>query len=145
MPPPRKVDLIPEELRKWLKEALSSRGFGDIIAVTDELNFKLEAAGLQLNVGKTAVGEFSKLLKDQREAFGIAETLMADMDIDKESEIHKVLMHMIASMAMQLMKATREDDGHLPAKDLMALGKMLKDLMASAGIREKLLDDERQR
>lgn len=52
---------------------------------------------------------------------------------------------MIATSAMQLMRHVREEDGHLEPKDLMSLGRMLKDLMQSAGIREKVLADERVR
>ncbi|MEM1077443.1 MAG: phage protein Gp27 family protein [Pseudomonadota bacterium] len=145
MPPPKKLDLMPPELRDWLQQELAKRGFGEIVEVTEALNFRLEEAGQELRIGKTAVGEFSKALKDQREAFSMAETLLADMDIEQESDLHKVLMQMIATSAVQMMRAVREEDGHLEAKELMALGRMLKDLMQSAGIREKLLTDERER
>lgn len=145
MPPPRKIDLVPEQLRDWLRDELADRGFADIVEVTEALNFRLEQDGLELRLGKTAVGEFSKLLKDQREAFGMAETLLADMDIEAESDIHRTLMQMIATSAMQMMQSVRQEDGHLDAKDLMSLGRMLKDLMQSAGFRERLLSDERDR
>lgn len=145
MPAPAKLDLIPDELRRWLAEELAARGFGDIVDVTEALNFRLEEAGLEVSVGKTAVGKFSKALKDQREAFQIAETLLSDMDIEAEGEMHKVLMQMIATSAVHMIHAVREEDGHLEPKDLMALGRMLKDLMSSSGMREKLLADERKR
>lgn len=145
MPPPKKLDLIPEELRKRLADELSQRGFSDIVEVTEQLNFWLEDAGLEISIGKSAVGDFSKLLKDQRDCFNMAETLLAGMDIEGESDMHKALMQMIAASAMQMMRSVREEDGHLAAKDLMALGRMLKDLMGSAGIREKLREDERAR
>ncbi len=145
MPPPKKLDLIPEELRRWLAEELRERGFSDILDVTEALNFRLEAEGVQIRIGKTAVGDFSKALKDQREAFAIAETLLSDLDISAEGELHKVLLQMIATSAIHMIQSVRDEDGHLEAKELMSLGRMLKDLMASSGMREKLLDDERQR
>lgn len=145
MPPPRKIDLIPEEIRDWLKELLAERGFGEILEVTEELNFRLEQEGMELRIGKTAVGNFSKLLKDQREAFAMAETLLDDMDIEQESDMHKVLMQMIATSAFHLMQSISEENGRLDPKDLMNLGRMLKDLMSSAGIREKIREDERVR
>lgn len=145
MPSPRKVDLIPAEFRDWLRQTLEKRGFGDILAVTDELNERLAQDGQELRLGKTAVGEYSKLLKDQREAFGMAETLLADMDVAAEGDLHRTLMQMIAASAMQMMQAVRQEDGQLGPKDLGMLARMLKDLMGSAGIREKLLEDERAR
>jgi uncharacterized protein DUF3486 len=145
MPAPRKLDLIPTDLRERLKQLLEKRGFADIVEVTEELNFWLDGEGLELRIGKTAVGEYSKLLKDQREAFGMAETLLADMDIQAEGDLHRSLMQMIAVSAMQMMQAVRTADGTLEPKDLMQLAKMLKDLMGSAGIREKLLADDEAR
>lgn len=145
MPPPKKLDLIPDALLERLKKLLAERGFGDIVEVTDELNGWLDDEGLELKIGKTSVGEFSKMLKDQREAFSMAETLLSDMDLEAESDMHRTLMTMIATSAMQMMRTVREGDGHLGAKDLMSLGRMLQSLMSSAGIREKLLADERAR
>lgn len=145
MPPPKKLDLVPEELIDQLKQMLADRGFGDIVEVTDEFNTLLKVNGCEISIGKTSVGNFSKLLKDQRDAFSMAETLLSDMDLEAESDMHRTLMTMIATSAMQMMSAVRREDGHLPASDLMNLGRMLKDLMGSTGIREKLLDDERKR
>ncbi|ALF02066.1 MULTISPECIES: phage protein Gp27 family protein [Salipiger] len=145
MPPPKKLDLIPEEIRRWLAEELRDRGFADILEVTEALNARIAAEGLELSIGKSAVGDFSKALKDQREAFAIADQLLSDLDIEREGEIHRVLMQMIATSAVQMIRAVREEDEHLDAKDLMSLGRMLKDLMASSGMREKLLADERAR
>lgn len=145
MPPAKKLDLIPAELLDRLKLVLAKRGFGDIIAVTDDLNGWLQEADLEIRVGKTAVGEFSKILKDQRDAFSMVETLLSDMDLQAESEMHRTLLHMITTSAMQMMRSVREGDKHLPAGDLMNLGRMLKDLMGSTAVREKLLADDRLR
>lgn len=146
MPPPRKIDLLPDDFRRWLAEELNARGFGDILDVTEALNFRLEEEGMELRLGKSSVGEYSKLLKAQRDAFSMAETLLADMDIDGESKMHKVLMQMIASAAMQMMQAVANDDeATFDPKSLASLSRMLKDLMHSAGMREKLLEDERRR
>lgn len=145
MPPPKKLDLIPVEIRHRLAQALQDRGFSDIIGVTEELNFWLEEQGLSLTVGKTAVGEFSKLLKTQREAFAIAETLLSDMDIEAESGMHRALMQMIAAAMFQLMQAVAEKGEHIDAKSLANLARTLKDLMHSAGLREKIMEAERER
>lgn len=145
MPRAPKIDLIPDDLRRWLAEELKERGFSDILDVTEALNFRLEEAGLEITIGKTAVGNFSKSLKMQREAFAFAETLLSDLDIEAEGELHKVLLQMIATSAVQYMRSAQENDTDIDPKDLMNLGRMLKDLMHSSGLREKLLDDERKR
>lgn len=145
MPTPAKLDLIPTELRVWLAEELKARGFAEIVDVTEALNFRLEEEGMELTVGKTAVGKFSKSLKMQREAFAFAEVLLSDLDIQAEGELHKVLLQMIATSAVQYMRTAQEADEDIDPKDLMNLGRMLKDLMHSSGLREKLLDDERKR
>lgn len=145
MPAPRKVDLLPESLRERLRKALADRGFGGIVEVTEELNGWLEGEGLELRIGKSAVGEFSKVLKDQRDAFSIASAVLAETDLDAESELHRTLMQMIGASAVHLIKAIRDQDGQIGPQDLHFLSRMLKDLMHSAGIREKILDDERRR
>ena len=38
MPPPRKVDLLPVELRAWLQEELRARGFADYVALSEALS-----------------------------------------------------------------------------------------------------------
>lgn len=145
MPAPKKLDLIPQQIRARLAAELKARGFADIIDVTEALNVWLEEEGLELRIGKTAVGEFSKVLKYQRDAFTLAETILADADIEAETELHRVLMQMIGASAVHFMAAARDSDGQLDPRDLQFLSRMLKDLMHSAGIREKLLADERAR
>lgn len=145
MPPPKKLDLIPIEIRQWLAELLMSHGFGNIVEVTEELNAKLEFEGVEIRMGKSSVGDFSKLLKDQRDAFAMAETMLSDLDVEAESNMHKVLMQMIATAAFQMMQNVSQQDGHFDPKGLANLSRMLKDLMQSAGLREKLREDERQR
>ncbi|TNJ40483.1 phage protein Gp27 family protein [Phaeobacter sp. B1627] len=146
MPPPKKLDLIPLEFRQRLSMALQERGFGGIVEITEDLNFWLDEAGLEIRIGKSAVGEYSKLLKDQRDAFAMAETLLGDLNIEQESTMHKVLMQMIATAAFQMMNSVAEkDDAEWDPKSLAHLSRMLKDLMQSAGLRERLREDEERR
>lgn len=145
MPAVRKLDLVPKELRDRLQRTLEKRGYGDIVAISEELNVWLDEAGLELRVGKSTVGEFSKVLKDQRDAFSIAAAVLAETDLDAEGELHRTLMQMIGASAVHLIKAVRDEDGRLDPKDLHFLSRMLKDLMGSTAIREKLLEDERRR
>jgi hypothetical protein len=45
MPPVPKIAQLPEEIRRWLHETLIDRAFGDIVAVTDELQEMLRSSG----------------------------------------------------------------------------------------------------
>ncbi|MCU0902433.1 MAG: DUF3486 family protein [Tabrizicola sp.] len=145
MPAPKKLDLIPDALRERLKAALMARGFADVIKVTEELNVWLEAEGLELRIGKTAVGEFSLLLKRQRDAFSVSKQVLSEMEIGEESAIYQTLFQLVAAQAVHLVKAMSDADQVIEAKDLHFLGKMLKDLMSAAGINEKLTQEVEKR
>ncbi len=145
MPAPKKLDLIPDALRKQLEGVLMARGFSDIVKVTEELNFWLEAEGLEVRIGKTAVGEFSLLLKRQRDAFQVSKHVLAEMEIGEESAIYQTLFQLVAAQAVHLVKAMSDNDQVMGAKDLHFLGKMLKDLMSAAGINEKLAQEVEKR
>lgn len=150
MPPPRKIDLIPQEIRLWLQEVLKERGFGDYLAVTEELNFKLEDAGLEMRVGKSAVHsfgqEYEQMAKAQEEASAWAVSWMEGNGLEEEAKRHNVLFQMITTLAFKVMKSAMLKDGDkIDPKELHFLGKMLKDVMSSSGIREKLTADERVR
>ncbi len=145
MPPPKKIDLLPEELRGWLIDELKARGFAEIVEVTEALNFRLQEEGLSLSIGKSAVGDLNKALKEQREAFEIADALMADMDIQAEGQVQQALVQMISASAMQAIMKARGEDEPMTADQHAKFAKMLKDLMSSSSTREKLLEGERER
>ena len=146
MPRPRKVDLMPEELRGWLKEELRARGFSDYEGLADDLNFRLEEAGMQLRIGKSAVHnfgqEYEEFVKYQEEASAWAAGWMNDNGLEEEAQRHNVLFQMITTLAFKVMQAQMtKQGGEIEPRELHFLGKMLKDVMSSSGIREKLVAD----
>ena len=150
MPRPRKVDLMPEELRGWLKEELRARGFSDYEGLADDLNFRLEEAGMQLRIGKSAVHnfgqEYEEFVKYQEEASAWAAGWMNDNGLEEEAQRHNVLFQMITTLAFKVMQAQMtKQAGEIEPRELHFLGKMLKDVMSSSGIREKLVAEERAR
>ena len=60
MPPPRKVDLLPSELRGWLQDELRSRGFAGYEDLAEALNFRLDEAGLELRIGNSAIHSYGQ-------------------------------------------------------------------------------------
>lgn len=149
MPAPRKVDLLPPELKTWLQEELRARGFGGYEAVAEGLNFRLEQAGLDLRIQKTALHEFGaeyrEFVRVQEAAGAWAQEWMTEAGIGDEARRHNVLFQMITALAFKVMQAqmTREA-ADIDPKELHFLGRMLKDVMASSGIREQIAAAERK-
>lgn len=150
MPSPRKVDLMPEDVRTWLQDELKDAGFGNYIEITDRLNEKLEERGLELRIGKSAVHaygqEYEAFNKAQEQAAAWAVSWMNDNGLEEEARRHNVLFQMVTTLAFKFAQAqmTKEGD-EIDPKELHFIGRMLKDVMASSGIREKLAADERER
>lgn len=150
MPPPRKVDLLPTELKVWLKDELKARGFSGYEDLADALNFRLEEEGLTLRIGKSAIHsfgqEYAEFVKFQEEASAWAAGWMEDNGLEEEAQRHNVLFQMITTLAFKVMQSQMTKAvGEIDVRDLHYLGKMLKDVMSSSGIREKLMTDERAR
>lgn len=150
MPPPRKVDLLPPELKSWLQEELKARGFAGYVELSDALNFRLEEAGLELRIGKSSLHaygqEFEEFVKYQDQASAWAASWMNDNGLEEEAKRHNVLFQMVSTLAFKVMQSQMTQEAkEIDPRDLHFLGKLMKDLMASSGIREKLMETERAR
>lgn len=92
MPPVSKVAKLPPELRDWLHRTFVERAFGDIEAITEELNTLMKEAGVAISIGKSAVGVESQRVKRAQESIAAstrAMQLIADTardDADKRGE-----------------------------------------------------------
>ena len=149
MPPPRKVDLLPAELKAWLQEELRARGFGGYEELADALNFRLEETGSELRIRKSALHafgqEYEHFVKLQEEAGAWASSWMAEQGLADEARRHNVLFQMITALAFKVMQAQMMREGdEIDPKELHFLGRMLKDVMQSAGIRESLIEADRK-
>lgn len=149
MPPPRKVDLLPAELKTWLQEELRARGFGGYEDLAEALNFRLEEAGLDLRIRKSAIHafgqEYEEFVRYQEQASAWAADWMQEQGLAEEAKRHNVLFQMITTLAFKVMQAQMlKEGGEIDPKELHFLGRMLKDVMASSGIRESLIVAERK-
>lgn len=149
MPSPRKVNLLPPELKRWMEEALRASGFAGYEALAEALNVRLEEAGLELRIQKSALhaygAEYAEFVKVQETASAWATEWMTEAGIGDEAKRHNVLFQMITALAFKVMQVqmTRDADAIDP-KELHFLGKMMKDVMSSAGIREQMVAAERK-
>lgn len=146
MPLPRKTDLLSESHRDWLTEEIVRAGFANYEEIAADLNARLKAAGSDLRIQKSAIGEFGRELKDasRREKFVAlqersrewARGVMAEQGLDAEAQNHRVMAEMLSALAFKVMSAMMDDDAEPDTKDLQRLSTMMNNLMSSAGRRE---------
>lgn len=149
MPPPKKVDQLPPDIKDWLQERLRERGFADYVAITDELNDKLAEAGKVVSFHHATVHRFGQeyraFVETQEKASAWAQGWMLENGLEDEAKRHNVLFQMVTSLAFKAMESRMLADGDdIDPKDLHFIGKMLKDIMASSGIRQNMLAAERK-
>lgn len=149
MPPPRKIDTLPPEIREWLQDTLRERGFADYVAITEELNDKLADAGKVVNLHHATVHrygqEYKAFVKTQETASAWAQGWMTENGLEEEAKRHNVLFQMVTALAFKAMEARMTAEGEeIDPKELHFIGRMLKDIMASAGIRQNMLAAERK-
>lgn len=111
MPPPSKIAKLPEEVRAWLHRAFVERAFGDIEAITAELNAKLREGGVAVSVGKSAVGAESQKVKRAQEAIRAsteAAKVIADMSRDDADARGEAVMALISTDLFECLLQARE-------------------------------------
>ncbi|MDQ1847682.1 DUF3486 family protein [Gemmobacter fulvus] len=148
MPPPRKINLLPPELRIWLQDALRQRGFADYEALAEELNSKLEDTGSELRIQKSAIhgfgSEYREFVKLQEQASGWAKEWLGEMGMEDQSQRQSVLFQMLTTLAFKVMQSEVAKDGQeISPQNLHFLARMMKDVMSSSGIAQQMRDKER--
>lgn len=149
MPPPRKIDLLPPELRGWLQEELRARGFGQYEELADALNFRLEEAGLDLRIRKSALhdfgSEYKEFVKLQEQASDWAKEWLGDMGMQDQAQRQNVLFQMLTTLAFKVMQAEVTKEGvEISPQNLHFLARMMKDVMSSSGIVQAMQEKEKK-
>lgn len=149
MPAPRKVDLLPPELKSWLQEELRARGFGQYEDLADALNFRLEEAGLDLRIQKSALhdfgSEYREFVRLQEQASDWAKEWLGDMGMEDQAQRQNVLFQMLTTLAFKVMQAEVTKEGvEISPQNLHFLARMMKDVMASSGIVQAMQAKDRQ-
>ncbi len=149
MPPPRKIDLLPPELRQWLQEELRARGFGQYEDLAEALNFRLEEAGLDLRIRKSAIHawgtEYQEFVRLQEQASDWAKEWLGDMGMEDQAQRQNVLFQMLTTLAFKVMQAEVSKEGaEISPQNLHFLARMMKDVMSSSGIVQAMQEKERK-
>lgn len=147
MPPPRKVDLLPKELRGWLQEELKARGFADYEALAEALNFRLEEEGFELRIGKSAIHaygqEFQHYAQLQEQAQDEMAAFLEEASLSEEVDVTSALFQQLTTLQWRSQMAMVTDDGQLDPRGLKDLTTALNNLIRSRGLKEEILKAER--
>lgn len=149
MPPPRKIDLLPTEVRQWLQEELRKRGFSQYEDVAEALNFRLEEAGLDLRIRKSAIhawgSEYQEFVRLQEQSSDWAKEWLGEMGMEDQAQRQNVLFQMLTTLAFKVMQAeVSKEGGEISPQNLHFLARMMKDVMSSSGIMQVMQEKERK-
>jgi hypothetical protein len=130
MPPRSKIATLPDDLRAWLHKALVQRGYGDIVALTQELNDLCKQGGIAITVGKSAVHAESQKVQRAQEAIRAtteAARLIAEASTDQADHRGEAAMALVQSEVFELMLQVREaGDTADPAARLKTMASIAK-------------------
>lgn len=124
MPPRGKIATLPDDLREWLRKAIVDRGYGDIVALTEDLNQLCKAGGVAITIGKSAVGEESKRIKRAQEAIRAtteAARLIAETSPDDADQRSAAAMALVQSEVFELLLQVRESEDIKDPMDRLAV------------------------
>lgn len=111
MPPRSKIAQLPDEIRTWLRQAMIERAFGDIEALTEELNALCKQGGVAISIGKSAVGAESQRVRRAQEAIRAtteAARLIADSSADPGDTRSEAALALVQSEVFEVMLKVRE-------------------------------------
>lgn len=148
MPQPRKIDLLPAELRGWLQDELRARGFGGYEGLADALALRCEEAGLELRIGKSALHAYGQEFRDysrlQEQAQDEIRAFLAEASLADEVKVTSALFQQLTTIAWRLQMAMASPDQLPDPKGLKDLTTALNNLIRSSDLREKIVAEERR-
>ena len=148
MPPVGKIAQLPEDLRAWLHQAFVSRAFGDIVAITEQLNALMKEAGVAISIGKSAVGAESQRIRRAQEAIRAtteAARILADTSPDIGDDRSAGTIALVQSQAFDLMLElqeaadTEDKDERL---DRLAKGALMMSRLSRARVNQSKWNEE---
>lgn len=147
MPPPRKIDRLPPELRQKLNEELKRRNFSDYEQIAENLAFWCEEEGIEIRIGKSAIHAYGQEMRDyvrmQEQAQDEIRAFLDQASMTDESNAQKALFQQLTGIQWQLQKAMMVS-GELPdPRGMKDLTTALNNLIRSTSLREAIIKAER--
>ena len=147
MPPRRKVDLLPAELREWLQAELRDRGFSGYEELADALNSRLEDDGLELRIGKSAIHsygqEFREYAQMQERAQDEIRTFLEEASLKEEVDVTSALFQQLTTIQWRLQMMMADPDEMPDPRGMKDLTTALNNLIRSTSLRDGILKAER--
>lgn len=147
MPPPRKVDLLPSELRRWLQDELKERGFAGYEDLAEALNFRLEEEGLELRIGKSAIHaygqEFQQYAAMQEQAQDEIRAFLEEASLKEEVDVTSALFQQLTTIQWRLQMMLANPDQLPDPRGMKDLTTALNNLIRSTSLRDGILKAER--
>lgn len=147
MPPPRKVDLLPSELRRWLQAELKERGFAGYEDLAEALNFRLEEEGLELRIGKSAIHaygqEFQQYAAMQEQAQDEIRAFLEEASLKEEVDVTSALFQQLTTIQWRLQMMMAAPDQLPDPRGMKDLTTALNNLIRSTSLRDGILKAER--
>lgn len=147
MPPPRKIDRLPPELRQKLNEELKRRNFSDYEQIAENLAFWCEEEGIEIRIGKSAIHAYGQEMREfvrmQEQAQDEIRAFLDQASMTDEANAQKALFQQLTGIQWQLQKAMMVT-GELPdPRGMKDLTTALNNLIRSTSLRDAIIKAER--
>lgn len=147
MPPPRKIDRLPEELRRWLQEELKKRNFSGYEELAEDLAFRCEEEGVELRVGKSAIHAYGQEFRDyaraQEQAQEEIRTFLEEASLTDEANVTKALFQQLTTIQWRLQMAMASPDNMPDPRGMKDLTTALNNLIRSSSLRDAIVKADR--
>jgi len=147
MPPPRKIDRLPPELRQKLNEELKRRNFSDYEQLAEDLAFWCEEEGIEIRIGKSAIHAYGQEIRDyvrmQEQAQDEIRAFLDQASLADEANAQKALFQQLTGIQWQLQKNMMVTGELTDPRGMKDLTTALNNLIRSTSLRDAIIKAER--
>lgn len=147
MPPPRKIDRLPPELRQKLNEELKRRNFSDYEQLAEDLAFWCEEQGIEIRIGKSAIHAYGQEMRDyvrmQEQAQDEIRAFLEQASMADEANAQKALFQQLTGIQWQMQKQMMVEGALPDPRGMKDLSTALNNLIRSTSLRDAIIKADR--
>ncbi|MBB96938.1 MAG: hypothetical protein CML68_20365 [Rhodobacteraceae bacterium] len=148
MPPLRKIDRLPAELRQWLQEELKKRNFSGYEELAEDLAWRCEEEGVEFRVGKSAIHAFGQEFRDyariQEQAQDEIRAFLQEASMTDEADVTKALFQQLTTIQWKLQMAMADPKNMPDPRGMKDLTSAMNNLIRSTSLREAIRKEDRE-